>query len=142
MSEPADDFLEHYGIPGMKWGKRSSKSAKSGGGKKLTFDQAKSRKKKIAIAIGVGAVVAVGAAFAAHSISKNSKMPISNLINKPETKRGREAPKFTPPKSAPSNSSKPKIPSPYPMTPLIKTPVLDELLKKYNPSVSDLMNAI
>lgn len=24
MSEPVDNFLEHYGVPGMRWGKRKS----------------------------------------------------------------------------------------------------------------------
>lgn len=31
MSEVTDDFLQHYGVQGMKWGKRNG-SSKSGGG--------------------------------------------------------------------------------------------------------------
>ena len=56
MSEPVDDFLIHYGVKGMKWGKRRS-SDDSGEPKPKM-----SREKKIAIAVGVAATVAVGAA--------------------------------------------------------------------------------
>jgi len=31
MSETTDDFLQHYGVVGMKWGKRSGGSGGSGG---------------------------------------------------------------------------------------------------------------
>jgi hypothetical protein len=34
MSETTDDFLQHYGVVGMKWGKRSGGSGGSGGGNK------------------------------------------------------------------------------------------------------------
>lgn len=29
IADPSDQFLSHYGVPGMKWGKRGSKSSKS-----------------------------------------------------------------------------------------------------------------
>ncbi|QGZ17213.1 hypothetical protein SEA_GIANTSBANE_9 [Arthrobacter phage Giantsbane] len=58
MSEPVDDFLMHYGVKGMKWGKR--RSSEDSGEPKPKM----SREKKIAIAVGVGATVAIGAAVA------------------------------------------------------------------------------
>lgn len=58
MSEPVDDFLMHYGVKGMKWGKRQSSDESSEPKPKM------SREKKIAIAVGVAATVAVGAAIA------------------------------------------------------------------------------
>lgn len=58
MSEPVDDFLMHYGVKGMKWGKRRA-SDDSGEPKPKM-----SREKKVAIAVGVAATVAVGAAIA------------------------------------------------------------------------------
>lgn len=56
MSEPVDDFLMHYGVKGMKWGKRRA-SDDSGEPKPKM-----SREKKVAIAVGVAATVAIGAA--------------------------------------------------------------------------------
>lgn len=58
MSEPVDDFLMHYGVKGMKWGKRRSSDDTSEPKPKM------SREKKVAIAVGVAATVAVGAAIA------------------------------------------------------------------------------
>lgn len=63
MSEPVDDFLMHYGVKGMKWGKRRA-SDDSGEPKPKM-----SREKKIAIAVGVGATVAIGAAIAYNILS-------------------------------------------------------------------------
>ena len=59
MSEPVDDFLMHYGVKGMKWGKHQSKGDDTSEPKPKM-----SREKKIAIAVGVAATVAVGAAIA------------------------------------------------------------------------------
>lgn len=56
MSEPVDDFLIHYGVKGMKWGKRRSSDDSSEPKPKM------SREKKIAIAVGAAATIAVGAA--------------------------------------------------------------------------------
>jgi hypothetical protein len=125
MAEEVDDFLAHYGIPGMKWGKRSSRSSSDPKPKM-------SRKKKVAIAVGAGVVVA-GTAFTLHSLNKNGKLPASKVTDQPAFSKGRQA--FTQPTSTSntSTSAKPKHPSPYPMTPHIATPILDELLKKYPP---------
>ncbi len=81
MSEPVDDFLMHYGVKGMKWGKRQS--GDSGEPKPKM-----SREKKIAIAVGVAATVAVGAAIAFSLMDKKAndgagfsfgEMPVQTL---------------------------------------------------------------
>ncbi|QFG08684.1 hypothetical protein PBI_INGRID_9 [Arthrobacter phage Ingrid] len=66
MSEPVDDFLMHYGVKGMKWGKRRI-SDDSGDPKPKM-----SREKKVAIAVGVAATVAVGAAIAFGIMDKKA----------------------------------------------------------------------
>lgn len=124
MPDELDVFLAHYGIPGMSWGKRRARSK----GKSDTSSKPKmSQKKKVAIVVGASAAVAFGLAFAANSVSKNGTRPVSKLADSPEFKKGKQA--FSPP-------AKPKAPSPYPMTPLIATPILDELLKKYPPPLT------
>jgi hypothetical protein len=81
MSEVlVDDFLAHYGILGMKWGKRRSKSS--------SVKPKMSRGKKIAI--GVGVVVAVGSVVALAVISKNSNMPIRSLTLNKKTNSGKD----------------------------------------------------
>lgn len=128
MSEQVDDFLAHVGIRGMKWGKRKSKTSDQ-----ADIKSGMSRKKKVAIAVGTGAAVALGAAITLKVMSKNGKRPLSDIMDKPAVKRGQQTPNRIPPKPTPSvGVNKPKPPSPYPMTPLIATPILDEIIKKYN----------
>jgi hypothetical protein len=65
MSE-VDDFLMHYGVKGMKWGRRRSGDAVEPSEPKPKM----SREKKVAIAVGVAATVAVGAAIAFGVLDK------------------------------------------------------------------------
>lgn len=71
MSEPVDDFLIHYGVKGMKWGKRQS--GDSGEPKPKM-----SREKKIAIAVGAAATIAVGAAIV-MGMKSDKKMDLGFL---------------------------------------------------------------
>lgn len=64
--DPVDDFLEHFGVKGMKWGKRKSK-------KKRTLSEQMDRNEKImkvtsGVTLGLG--VATGALFASNLVKK------------------------------------------------------------------------
>lgn len=56
--DEVDNFLVHYGVSGMKWGKRRSSDSSDSGEPKPKM----SREKKVAIAVGAAATVAIGAA--------------------------------------------------------------------------------
>lgn len=87
MSEEVDDFLAHYGVRGMKWGKRNSKakSTEDSEPRKRTPEEKKALAKKIAI--GTGALlVAAGAAYAVYSLNAKGKTKVSNLTPSPKAK--------------------------------------------------------
>lgn len=66
-----EDFLEHVGVKGMKWGVRKSSSDSSGSQprKKMSSDQ-KRVLKTAAVGVGVAAL-AVGALYASRKINMN-----------------------------------------------------------------------
>lgn len=70
---PADAFA-HYGIKGMKWGVRKEEptSTEAPSGNKS------SRAKKIAIGVGVLAVVA-GAGYASYALNKNGSLSLGDM---------------------------------------------------------------
>lgn len=93
MSEPVDDFLMHYGVKGMKWGKRQSSNDDTSEPKPKM-----SREKKIAIAVGVAATVAVGAAIAFGVMDQKAnggagfsfgEMPVQTLTTNKTARAGR-----------------------------------------------------
>jgi hypothetical protein len=89
-----DDFLAHFGVPGMKWGRRRSTSSDHAASPKSNFGGAKpkmSKQKKIAIAAGVGAVVVVGAAIALSVMNKIMDLPAGSLIKHASTAKGSKA---------------------------------------------------
>lgn len=62
-----DEFLEHYGVKGQKWGVRQKKSSKSKTGL------------KIAVGVAGVAVIAAGAVFTATMLKSMGKVPIQSI---------------------------------------------------------------
>ena len=76
----ADEFLEHYGVKGMRWGKRKSKSSNSKDGSR---SDKKPRNylgttKADRIALGVG-IAAMGAAYIMGSRAMRSGMTVKEM---------------------------------------------------------------
>ncbi len=86
-----EEFLAHYGVLGMHWGTRKSEPSSNSrnftyGPKaqsqttedKANHDLLKSRAKKVAIGVGILAVV-VGAGVVAYQLKKSGKLPLSSI---------------------------------------------------------------
>jgi hypothetical protein len=71
-----EDLLMHFGIKGMKWGHRKTRSSSSSG--HTGSKQKMSTGKKVAI----GAAVVGGAAAAAFILTKTGRLPIRSLGNR------------------------------------------------------------
>jgi hypothetical protein len=81
--QASDDFLEHYGTAGMRWGVRNSKSTQSSSSNRTksntNSEKSKSKmseSKKVAI---VGGIMLAGTALAAILIKRNSNLKISDI---------------------------------------------------------------
>lgn len=73
MSDVAvDEFLEHYGTKGMKWGVRNTHSTSGSTNKS---EKPKHSKKKVAIGIAVG----VGAIAVGVVLAKNHKVKVADI---------------------------------------------------------------
>lgn len=74
-----DEYLEHFGVKGMKWGHRKERvsTGKKKNKKSLTAEQKKRLKK---VAIGVGVAAGIGAA--AYGGYKLNKKIVKNLTTK------------------------------------------------------------
>lgn len=161
MTEQVDDFLMHYGVKGMRWGRKRSSESNETGSKM-------SQRTKKNLIIGATAAGVVGMAIAMKTLDKHGDVSLSKISEAVETRMGKRMTskeydaldpnrfgqnrKFTPPTTPPTVNvgpkattppkatslpkttpagTKPKAPSPYPMTPVIPTPILDEINRRY-----------
>jgi hypothetical protein len=90
--EEVSAFLEHYGVPGMKWGVRRARSHKQSSAEKRLnkqlrkagqayrgADEQKKQNVKKAAKIGAGIAIATGAAFVGYQMSKSAGFKASDL---------------------------------------------------------------
>lgn len=75
-----DEFFEHHGVKGMRWGIRKSEES-SGKSTKTPEETAAQRKQRAKqIAIGVGALTAAaGTAYVGYQLHKNGKLPFKSI---------------------------------------------------------------
>lgn len=72
-----DDYLEHFGVKGMRWGHRKEEKAPLGPGR------SRKAQRKAAVKLGAGiagiAAVTAGATFAARVLGERSRLPIASI---------------------------------------------------------------
>ena len=104
MTDDVDDFLAHFGVKGMRWGRKnasgtvgtSSSSGSNSGSSEETEKKRMSPETKRKLAIGAGivgaaAVIAVGAYAANKQIDANKLKTIGEMRKQVETRRAGEA---------------------------------------------------
>ena len=104
MTVETEDFLAHYGIKGMRWGRKNasgtvdtgsssgSGSGQSEGGEKKRLSPETKRKLAIGAGIvGAAAVIAVGAYAANKQIDANKLKTLGEMRKQVETRRAGEA---------------------------------------------------
>lgn len=72
------EILEHHGIKGQKWGVRKAIDSTMGPKGTAQREHRKQVTKKVAIGVGVAAVV-VGTAYVAYRLHKAGKLPVSSI---------------------------------------------------------------
>lgn len=92
--DSTEDFLEHYGVKGMKWGVRRARNhkqsraekslnrqlRKAGNAYRSAPDSRKENAKKVA-KIGAGIAAAAGAAYVGHKIATGGSVKASSLTS-------------------------------------------------------------
>jgi hypothetical protein len=77
-----EDYIEHFGVKGMKWGVRKDRgrsgTARSGQKTPRFSAEQKVKAKKVAIGLGV-LTVAAGTAYLAYSMNRNGNVPIRSI---------------------------------------------------------------
>ena len=68
-----DSYLEHYGVPGMKWGRRKARGVSTTGNSAASSSRKKKAKKIAKVALGAAAAAGVG--YAAYRYAKD---PVQN----------------------------------------------------------------
>lgn len=88
MRDPVDDFLAHYGVKGMRWGRRKAKEVSSESRRTSPADDEASRqaraarKKKMIVAgsiIALGLIAAVGG-YTAYKYDQNIKLDLLSRL--------------------------------------------------------------
>lgn len=82
-----DDFLEHFGVKGMRWGVRKANDTEDSSKSKLSPKTM--RNLKIAAGVGVGAAVLVGGIFVRNYMSSSGgRTTIAEVARMAETNPG------------------------------------------------------
>lgn len=86
--EKVEDFLEHFGVKGMKWGVRKKRPHSP-----MTKEQKERRKKqvKVAAVIGATAAVAAGALVARDMVKQYGGVKVGSVPKAPAYASAREA---------------------------------------------------
>jgi hypothetical protein len=88
MTKEVDNYLEHYGVKGMRWGRRSAVVSENS-------PPEKGKKAKAAVAIGAATLGVVGFVVLAKSLEKSGNTSVSGLSKRhPSVDLGREISNF------------------------------------------------